>query len=478
MSSHGNDIHFYKKIEEDNLRNGHMRIPRSFVNKCWEEISNPIVLLLPNGAKWEVKWKRPDVDVWLSNDWKKFSEFYALDENHLLVFRYVGKSRFHVVILDQSALEIKYPLLEEATFDDEKGDNSSRHNKRQKSPLAFSSFTKKIKTNPTKEPQCYHSQDVETKHAQSRMNSRPKNKGGDVGGRRYIYANRSSSKFKAPQREESLEDTDGSSAWERANAFHSENPFFIREMHPSYVQKYFLVIPGHFIKSSQPEGDDSVTLCVSEERSWGVKFKTNRNNEQVMFTTGWMNFVKDNNLKIGDVCVFEETMSVGISFRVVIFRDREESSPPLLQAHGDGAKQRKRTRFQNSFTKRGCEGIPREDSRANVIDDSEFPTCNNKMWENQLALTIKSTQMKYMYIPVNFIRKLAIDNVNEVTLQVGKRSWLVKLKYYPMHNYGRFSLGWSSFVRECHLKAGDVCFFELIDKRKNVLKVKISGCID
>ena len=46
-----------------------------------------------------------------------------------------------------------------------------------------------------------------------------------------------------------------------------------------------------------------------------------------MLSIGWMDFVKDNNLKIGNVCVFEQIKKPGISFRVVIFRDTEESSP-------------------------------------------------------------------------------------------------------------------------------------------------------
>jgi len=169
------------------------RIPRSFVNKCWEGMSNPVVLLLRNGAEWKVKWKKLDVDVWLIDDWKEFAGFCCLDQDHLLVFKYMGKSRFQVVIFYQNGLEMQYPLMEE-TIDG----NSLCQPKRAKSPLPFSSSIKKVKTNPRKEPSSYpgHDHDVKTEPAQSQRrkvelskkfhaddldDAKPKKRGGNMG---------------------------------------------------------------------------------------------------------------------------------------------------------------------------------------------------------------------------------------------------------------------------------------------------------
>ncbi|KAL2996320.1 hypothetical protein AAZX31_10G266700 [Glycine max] len=216
-------------------------------------MSNPALLLLPNGAKW-----------------KKFAEAYSLDLDHILVFKYVGRSEFQVVILDQSGLEMSYPLTE-ATLDGEDND-----------------------------------EDVETK--------------------RIMYANRRFSKSKAIQNEELLQNTESSTALERANYFHSENPFFIREMHTSYIKYHILAMPGNFITEDQQKENDHVFLWISEERTWNVKFYPNRCSGQIILGAGWMEFLKDNNLKIGDLCVFEQIKKPGISFRVVIFRDREQST--------------------------------------------------------------------------------------------------------------------------------------------------------
>ncbi|RZB89516.1 B3 domain-containing transcription factor VRN1 [Glycine soja] len=288
----------YEALQCKNIQ----RIPRSFVNKCWEGISNPVVLVLPNGAEWKVNWKRLDLDVWLIDEWKKFAQVLSLDKDHLMVFRYVGNSQFQVVILDQSGLEVGYPLINATLDGEETGNVFHQRKKRAKSPLPISPSTKKVKTNPRKEP-TNPGQDVETRHAESERTKAKKR-----GRRRMMYANKRCSKSKAFQSEELLEDNESSTALERANSFRSENPFFIRQMYPSYIQKHFM------------------------EKTWHVNFYLNRSSKQIILGAGWGDFVKDNNLKIGNVCVLEQIKKPGISFRVVIYRYLEESNPSKFPA--------------------------------------------------------------------------------------------------------------------------------------------------
>lgn len=144
------------------------------MSEYWEAMSNPIFLLLPNGANWEVTWKKHGADVWLTNDWKNFAKFYSLDQGHLLVFTYERRSRFQVLIFDQGGLEIRYPLpqasLDDGTEENDQSVNSfenfdgfsRRQGKRPKSPIPFSHSSKKMKTFPREKPKCYPRHDVET----------------------------------------------------------------------------------------------------------------------------------------------------------------------------------------------------------------------------------------------------------------------------------------------------------------------------
>lgn len=104
------------------------RIPKKFVMKYGEGISNPVCLKLPSGSEWLVELRRWDGEVWFDNGWPEFSKFYSLDCGHWLVFRYEGNSKFNVCIFDKSCTEIEYPLIMpkmELTSHDESRDNSA-----------------------------------------------------------------------------------------------------------------------------------------------------------------------------------------------------------------------------------------------------------------------------------------------------------------------------------------------------------------
>ncbi|XP_045822251.1 B3 domain-containing transcription factor VRN1-like [Trifolium pratense] len=61
-----------------------------------------------------------------------------------------------------------------------------------------------------------------------------------------------------------------------------------------------------------------------------------------------------------------------------------------------------------------------------------------------------------------------------VMLQIGKRSWNVKLLRCNDGKKGRrLSAGWRLFASESGLKLGDVCVFELINKKDLVFKVHV-----
>ncbi|WVY96615.1 hypothetical protein V8G54_028766 [Vigna mungo] len=153
------------------------------------------------------------------------------------------------------------------------------------------------------------------------------------------------------------------------------------------------VVPNSFITEDEEDEHDHVTLWTSESRPWHVEFYRNNSSYQINFTTGWKNFVKDNNLQLGDVCVFEKIKKSGISVK---------------------------------------------------------------------------------YLPKDFLKYHGIPHSNAVTLKVGERSWDVKLD-----SHCRFTRGWCELIRGCQLKPGDVCRFELMDKKnkKIVFQVTIVICI-
>ncbi|XP_039683865.1 B3 domain-containing protein At4g01580 [Medicago truncatula] len=101
--------HFFKIICDQSLHQGKLIIPRKFVEKYGEGLSNAIYLKTPNGAKWKLNLVKSDGKIWFEKGWKEFVKYHSLSQGHLLLFKYGRTSHFHVHIFDKSALEIKYP---------------------------------------------------------------------------------------------------------------------------------------------------------------------------------------------------------------------------------------------------------------------------------------------------------------------------------------------------------------------------------
>ena len=53
---------------------------------------------------------------------------------------------------------------------------------------------------------------------------------------------------------------------------------------------------------------------ILDGRDWSTMYNASK------IYGGWKKFVIDNNLKVGDVCVFDLTKVIDLSFKVLIFR--------------------------------------------------------------------------------------------------------------------------------------------------------------
>ncbi|XP_057426920.1 B3 domain-containing transcription factor VRN1-like [Lotus japonicus] len=68
-----------------------------------------------------------------------------------------------------------------------------------------------------------------------------------------------------------------------------------------------------------------------------------------------------------------------------------------------------------------------------------------------------------------------VENIEKVVkLQIGERSWNVKLLRLRLTSGRRFCAGWSLFAKESGLQTGDVCVFEFINREEPVFEVHIS----
>lgn len=79
------------------------------MEKYWKGISNPVLLILPNGVEHKVYWVEREGDIWFQKNWEKLAKF--LKCNYFLTFKFICKSHFKVKIYDTSTLEIDYSRI-------------------------------------------------------------------------------------------------------------------------------------------------------------------------------------------------------------------------------------------------------------------------------------------------------------------------------------------------------------------------------
>ena len=105
-------------------------------------------------------------------------------------------------------------------------------------------------------------------------------------------------------------------------------------------------IPAKFARTYIKEKQCKASLRVSDGRSWYVQYKVRGMqdvNQQAEFTQGWSIFRRENNLEVGDVCVFELTKGNEISFKVSIFRIADEADNNM--SIGEEKKKKKNVYF-------------------------------------------------------------------------------------------------------------------------------------
>ncbi|GMI68097.1 related to vernalization1 1 [Hibiscus trionum] len=121
-------------------------------------------------------------------------------------------------------------------------------------------------------------------------------------------------------------------ALQRASALKTENPSFVIVLQPSYVNSCRLTLPVDFARKYLTKMVNQVILLLSNGKSWPVIYYQHRiegPKPNVKFGDGWSKFVVDNNLDVGDACVFQLTEAAVSSMNVTIYKKQavEDANP-------------------------------------------------------------------------------------------------------------------------------------------------------
>ncbi|XLR05829.1 hypothetical protein HN51_060714 [Arachis hypogaea] len=248
-----------------------LRVPKC-ANECWKRMSNPIKLVLPYGVERKVNWTKRGEKIWLEQGWEKVVELCGLSHQWLLTFDYNGMSRFEVKVYDNTTLRVAYydeydvennKDVDETESEDDDDDDDDDDNDDDDDDEDEDDDDDDGDDGDFAEDYCdeeYHYKFVQEHFKRKKTNT-----------------------------------VNGS----------NRNPSFKIRIQESYVGSRCVAIPATFARKHLEEGP--IRMIVGN-RAWTVCYKTWRGRARYRkhkLQSGWLRFRRENNLEVGDVCVFE-----------------------------------------------------------------------------------------------------------------------------------------------------------------------------
>ncbi|PON54051.1 B3 DNA binding domain containing protein [Parasponia andersonii] len=472
--------HFFKIILEDTLQDNKLQVPRKFLSKCGETLSTSVSIKLPCGSRWEMKLRKDDDKFWLDQGWPEFVKHYSIGRGHMLTFRYYGNSEFHAVIFDTSTVEIDYPSVP-FHFDESSIDGKLREPKREVIDGDFVEMLDDFSP-------CHKAglkMSLPLSRPPKRMKTSPTGKSGSPArsGRHKSNPIRKR-KFEILRRVRTLDRRERLAALQRTCGFGSELPFFKVVMQPYYVLGKFLSIPANFENIYLKNRSDNVILKVPNgEKTWPVKYVFGvQKRTAPRFRRGWKAFAQDNNLKVGDVCVFILLKEIKFSFEVVIFRVGGSLEAPISPAHDETGMPSFRENF-HAKQANGCKSTPWKTSQNTEpqVVRKPYPLAFEKVRILEKApfqsekpyfrVVIQPSYKWNVHVPLALAVRHIMNEGDVVLSTPNGRSWSAQFR---MRKFAAvICSGWKEFVADNGLEVGDVCNFELLDGTKILFQVSI-----
>uniref|UniRef100_A0A803MRH9 TF-B3 domain-containing protein n=1 Tax=Chenopodium quinoa TaxID=63459 RepID=A0A803MRH9_CHEQI len=332
------------------------KVPSKFVEYLADRTSGPLSLIGPSGNVWYVDLLELNGHLYFRDGWPTFVKDHSIQCGDTLVFRYNGSSNFNVQIFDESSCE-----KDEAFYADcSQGASKCYENlekKRERDMEAsmlslvaekkmrvrwvpvgngeknFKTCTKEgQKSNKTANGRDNRTKDLATASDTTVVLAIPSLNGPD--GRasqvkfhvKKISPKVMSSKVKKVSKKDQMTDFQKIPSISKfiqsraANYFTSNLPYFVRVMCYSNISgNGTMKIPTYFSKDHLPKCRVKVTLMNLNGDCWMVNSipAVRRQATLHSFCGGWPAFVRDNSIKIEDVCMFELVSNFEMRVRVL-----------------------------------------------------------------------------------------------------------------------------------------------------------------
>ncbi|XP_056165811.1 B3 domain-containing transcription factor VRN1-like isoform X2 [Syzygium oleosum] len=387
---------FYRLMVDSLIHEKQLGIPKKFARKYGDELSDIVRLVASDSSIWLVELRKHNRRLWFHDGWQRFLEHHSIHSGQFLIFKYEGDSTFHVYIYNLTASWEKNSLNPLGSKEFISSKQFATHRKKNQDigdvveirdlccacPICSCSKDKCfheyrgqrmtnrihvgvniIKPEPKTDWEVFH-RDKGVQVDGVELQSTFDGVGIDWLSQRNRYLKRRKQINESNESEPSVLRKNGdelppvkssygksSREWNAAiteargmairasHMYEPNNPFFRVIMRPSYVREKFLVLffppheqnlPTSFVGMHLKGDSRDITLQVSDGKKWRVRCLLFDGKGKI--SRGWREFVADNKLEIGDVCIFEMVRREDIVLKVTIFRVPEIGLGPTVAA--------------------------------------------------------------------------------------------------------------------------------------------------
>ncbi|KAI0500702.1 hypothetical protein KFK09_018918 [Dendrobium nobile] len=285
-----NSLQFVIKFKADELSEK-MAFPLQLASsRETAKLAELIYLKGPSGNQWEVKLSRKGDRLYFEDGWKEFVKDHHVMEDDYLVFKYCGKSCFTILFFDKNGCESP------SSYFVKKGRVSASTKLFQAKQKYMSKSSEVNECSTTKVGDFYGEQfssDDDTFSGGFYSS-------GTSHSKREILPEKSKKKMKKNSSQAEAR------ALNLAKSISKRNPCFLEVLTTSSIRtKFILVIPEDFVMDFKLFNPQIIILQNLRKKEWLVEY-TRLGLSWILL---WKTFVKDNNFREGDVCVFELTVT-------------------------------------------------------------------------------------------------------------------------------------------------------------------------
>ncbi|XP_065873207.1 B3 domain-containing protein REM16-like isoform X2 [Euphorbia lathyris] len=211
------------------------------------------------------------------------------------------------------------------------------------------------------------------------------------------------------------------------------------------------------------------------------------NNGYFFFRQGWDKFLKENELKEGDVLVFN--LVDATTFEVLAYgstcclkevpqiqnstseSENISSKPQIQNPTSESEKISSKPQIsarntENGDAKRGRKVVKKRDNEKPVAKQTESEE------QYSVKLTLKEYQKHNVEIPRNFATKAGLKHKNKVVIECPEgRKWGIQV--WSRKEQAFLSTGWADFVKANGLNTGDTYILRTVQDNPNLIRAQI-----